>query len=333
MKQKFVIQWHITGRCNLRCKHCYMDEYNKDLERFDLIEIFNQIKAFLQDYNFIGHVNFTGGEPFLSEDLWELADLCEENGITFGILTNGTLIDEETAGKLRNYKKLRFIQFSLDGCAKTHDNIRGKGSFYKTAKAIKFVNACGIQTMVSFTAGKNNYKELAKVVRICRRLQVKRFWTDRLVPMGSNELDIMTNADFVKYLRVLDRESKKSSRLAKMGRNTTYVHTNRAMQFMCASSSEYYVCSAGKSLLAILEDGTLLPCRRLPMELGNLLVDNLNSIYCNSNIIRMLNGDCTPDECKNCFNVDKCAGGAKCITYAVSGDMNNKDNNCPFVNM
>ena len=41
MKQKFVIQWHITGRCNLRCKHCYMTEYNKDLEVDDLIEIFD----------------------------------------------------------------------------------------------------------------------------------------------------------------------------------------------------------------------------------------------------------------------------------------------------
>ncbi|MBR3825156.1 MAG: radical SAM protein [Lachnospiraceae bacterium] len=330
MKQKFVIQWHITGRCNLRCKHCYMVEYNKDLEEDDLIEIFNQIKAFLIGNNFTGHVNFTGGEPFLTEHLWGLMDLCEENEISFGILTNGTLIDEGIACKLQTYKKLRFIQFSLEGSAKTHDYIRGKGSFQKTAKAIKLVNTYGIQTMVSFTASKNNCKELAKAVRICRRWQVKRFWTDRLVPVGSNELDMMTNEEFFKYLRVLDRESKKSKLLARIGINTTYIHTNRAMQFWCSTSTDSYICSAGKSLLAILEDGTLLPCRRLPWELGNLLEDNLGNIYNKSNMVNVLKSDCTPDECKNCFNVKTCAGGAKCITYALKGDINHKDNNCPY---
>lgn len=331
MKQKFVIQWHITGRCNLRCKHCYMVEYNKDLEEDDLIEIFNQIKAFLIGNNFTGHVNFTGGEPFLTEHLWGLMDLCEENEISFGILTNGTLIDEGIACKLQTYKKLRFIQFSLEGSAKTHDYIRGKGSFQKTAKAIKLVNTYGIQTMVSFTASKNNYKELAKAVRICRRWQVKRFWTDRLVPLGSNELDMMTNEDFKKYLRVLDRESKKSKLLARIGINTTNVHTNRAMQFLCSTSTDSYICSAGKSLLAILEDGTLLPCRRLPWELGNLLEDNLSNIYDKSNMVNMLKGDCIPDECKNCFNAKICAGGAKCITYAIYGDIGHRDYNCPYV--
>ena len=258
-------------------------------------------------------------------------DLCEENDISFGILTNGTIMDEEIACKLQCYKKLRFIQFSLEGSARTHDCIRGNGSFQKTSKAIKLANKYGIQTMVSFTASKNNHKELAKVVRICRRLQVKRFWTDRLVPLGSNELDMMTNEAFLKYLRVLDRESKKSELFARIGGNTTHIHTNRAMQFLCASSSEFYVCSAGKSLLTILEDGTLLPCRRLPMKLGNLLEDNISNIYCKSNIIRMLSNDCTPDECKNCFNVNKCTGGAKCITYAINGDLGHRDYNCPYV--
>jgi len=331
MKQKFVIQWHITGRCNLRCKHCYMGEYNKDLELNEMIEIFNQIKGFLSSNNFIGHVNFTGGEPFLTEYLWELMDLCERNEISFGILTNGTLIDEKIACKLKRYKKLRFIQFSLEGSAKTHDYIRGKGSFQKTSKAIKLVNTYGIQTMVSFTASRYNFKELTKVVKICRRLQVKRFWTDRLVPLGSNELDMMTNEDFKKYLRVLDRESKKSKLLARIGINTTNVHTNRAMQFLCSTSTDSYICSAGKSLLAILEDGTLLPCRRLPWELGNLLEDNLSNTYDKSNIVNMLKSDCTPDECKNCFYTKTCAGGAKCITYAVNGDIEHRDYNCPYV--
>ena len=103
------------------------------------------------------------------------------------------------------------------------------------------------------------------------------------------------------------------------------------MQFLCSDSTEYYQCSAGKSLLAILEDGTLLPCRRLPIELGNLQEDNLIKIYEESNIISILNGDCTPSDCKSCFQVTKCAGGAKCITYAMTGNMEHRDYNCPYI--
>ena len=30
--QKFVLQWHITHKCNLRCKHCYQEDYSCDLD-------------------------------------------------------------------------------------------------------------------------------------------------------------------------------------------------------------------------------------------------------------------------------------------------------------
>ena len=331
MKEKFVVQWHITVRCNLRCKHCYIEDYDKDIKLNELIDIFEQIKEFLFVNEYVGHINFTGGEPFIAEYLWDLLDLCERNNISFGILTNGTLINQELVHKLQRYKKLKFIQFSLDGGAKIHDDIRGKGSFHKTAEAIRLVNAGDIQTMVSFTASKLNYMELRKVIRVCRRLGVKRFWTDRLVPMGSNELTIMSNKEFTKYLRVLNKEYKISEFFGKIGIVTTSIHINRAMQFMCSGSSQGYKCSAGKSLLAILEDGTLLPCRRLPVKVGNLFEDNLCDLYAKSDIINMLKGDCRPKECKECFNVDKCLGGAKCITYAIYGDIDHKDFNCPYV--
>ena len=50
--QKFVIQWHITDKCNLRCKHCYQEDYCNDLKIEQLEEIFKQIKNFFINNNF-----------------------------------------------------------------------------------------------------------------------------------------------------------------------------------------------------------------------------------------------------------------------------------------
>lgn len=326
MKQKLVIQWHITHACNLRCRHCYQEAYSKDLDVEDLENIFSQVQNYLRENNYIGHINFTGGEPLVSKHLWQLLDRCEKNNITFGILTNGTLMDTFTVEKLSQYKKLSFIQVSIDGVKATHDSIRGEGSFEKTMGGIKRLKKAKIQTMVSFTCSKSNHKELKDVIRLCEKAGVDRFWSDRLIPMGSNTLDIVSTEEYRDYMKILGDEARRAKKLPWI---RTRVHTNRALQFLCGCG-DMYECSAGKNLLTILADGTLLPCRRLPLELGNLVTDELENIIKNSEIIQELRADNIAEECKKCLMASKCKGGAKCLTYAVTGGFVGKDVNCPF---
>lgn len=328
MARKFVFQWHITHRCNLRCKHCYQEDYSEDLEPDNLEKIFNQIMDYIRKNHYKGHINFTGGEPFVSEHLWRLMDLCEENQITFGILTNGTLLTKERVEKLRHYEKLSFIQISIDGARKKHNSIRGEGNYEKAFAAMKRLKKAGIQSMVSFTLSKENKDELKKVIRICERAKIDRFWTDRLIPIGSNQLDILTTEEYQKCLDVLSHEIRRSERLFWI---KTTIHNNRALQFLCdcgKRKSSVYECSAGRQLLTILADGTLLPCRRLPIELGNLLTKTIDELVAQSEVIALLRKNTKPEECKGCLFQKQCRGGAKCLTYAVTGQMFGKDINC-----
>lgn len=330
MKQKFVFQWHITHKCNLRCKHCYQEEYCKDLEIDELIRIFHQIKEFLKKNKAIGHINFTGGEPLLSKHLWRLMDLSEKYQISFGILTNGVLIDKEVVKKLREYEKIRFVQVSIDGIEETHDNIRGAGNFAKAMEGLKLLRKAGIQTMVSFTLSKSNGNELKKVIRLCEKAKIDRFWTDRLIPMGNNSLDCLTTKEYGEILQLLGRESRRAKRLPWI---KTKVHTNRALQFMCCGSDNgIYECAAGKNLLAILADGTLFPCRRLPIKLGDLTTENISNIVENHELIHQLRSNKREKECQGCVFLCKCNGGAKCLTYAFTGQLQGKDLNCMVQN-
>jgi len=49
---EFYFQWHITNECNLRCKHCYHETYNKDgLSSKNLIKIGNHLCDALEKWN------------------------------------------------------------------------------------------------------------------------------------------------------------------------------------------------------------------------------------------------------------------------------------------
>ena len=321
-KIKHVLQWHILHRCNLRCSHCYQEDYGAELSFDELKRIFFQYKNFCTSLGFCGHINFTGGEPIISRHLFPLLDLCSEHNITFGILTNGTLITDEIAGKLGKYSGLSFVQISIDGTEKTHDSVRGNGNFRKAFEGADNLRAHGIQTMAAFTCHKRNYTELKDVIKTVRRKKIDRFWADRLIPMGSSTEDILTTDEYREVIRTLTHEHNRRTLLG-----NTNVHLNRALQFLEGGDC-FYQCTAGTTLLTVLADGTLLPCRRLPIPIGNCLETDMLELYRNSSLIAQLKEKRIPDECIACPKAEACRGGAKCLSYAVKGDHNIRDINC-----
>ena len=89
-----------------------------------------------------------------------------------------------------------------------------------------------------------------------------------------------------------------------------------------------YECTAGKILLTVMENDDLVPCRRMPIFVGNLLEENMYDLYKKIKIIKGLQKDTTPTECRSCEHSKLCAGGLKCLTYAIYGDLNHKDVGC-----
>ncbi|MBQ3918709.1 MAG: radical SAM protein [Oscillospiraceae bacterium] len=320
-KKKHVLQWHILHRCNLHCTHCYQDEHASELS-FDVLErLFRQYIDFCAEYGYKGHINITGGEPLLSEHLFPLLSLLEEYGMTFGLLTNGTLIDSTVTEKLAAFSRLSFVQVSIDGTRETHDSIRGAGNFDKAMAGLRLLHNAGIQTMAAFTCHRRNYKELRDVIKLARKAHADRFWADRLIPFGGNTEDILTTGEFREMLHVLSGERSRKTLF-----KGTQVHMNRAMQFL--GGGDYYQCAAGVSLLTLLADGTLLPCRRLPIPVGNCLEQDMRTLYRESKLIAQLCERNIPEECMPCPKAHLCRGGAKCLTYAVTGRFDGKDINC-----
>lgn len=333
--KKLIMQWHITNRCNKRCSHCYQEDYKgKEFSIDNLKEVVYEYLELLDEYNKItnqnikGQINITGGEPFIRKDIWELFDLFKEYNkyFDFGVLTNGSLLNEEVVKKLKSYNP-RIVQVSLDGSKETHNKIRGENSYNEVVKALKLLKKYNIYSLVSFTANNKNYKEFRKVVRIAKKYKASKVWTDRMVPIGAGnagEVKTLNKDEVVEYINLIRKEQKNLFNIF----SKTKISGERSLQFLNGVSSSYK-CSAGDGLIILLENGDVMPCRRLPIIAGNIEKTSLKEIYFNSEVFQNLRKfKEIPKGCSKCEFLDICNGGAKCIAYGVYGDYRNGDYGC-----
>ena len=327
MVKKFVLQWHLSENCNLKCLHCYQENHKPIQLEFDkLVIIYKQFKELLNKKKMKGHINITGGEPLCNPYLFKLLDLIKEDSdlITFSILTNGTLINEKIAKKIKSYNPL-YVQVSLEGGKKTNDYIRGKGTYKKVAEGIVNLRKENIFTSISFTATSLNYKEFPKVVRYARKYGVNNVWSDRFIPLGDSDKSLALNYEQTReYLEIMNKERNK---LKKVKNSNTTISMYRALQFQMTNDFAYG-CTAGDTLLTVMENGDLVPCRRMPITIGNLFDRNMYDLYIKSDVLKDLREKNIPDECINCEHSEVCHGGLKCLTYAMYKDLNHKDYGC-----
>lgn len=317
----FTLQWHITHRCNLRCTHCYQDDYSSFEDRASLERILDQYEALLKAYHWRGHINVTGGEPMAHPDLYWLLEEAAKRDITTGVLTNGTMIGLREAKRLRSCG-VDYVQVSLDGTEGVHEAIRGKGSFQRAVNGIYALRSQGLFTSVSFTAQRENRKELPKLARFCDEIGASKLWFDRvIIPADEDENNLsLTKDDFVKL-------SRKAARLSRHSCLTCV----RALQFIPCKQKVIYRCSAGHNLLVVLADGSVMACRRLPITVGNVNDSDLLTFYRTSPELIALRNAGIPDGCKGCEYVDACGGGARCVTYARTGRYDLPDPDCPLL--
>ncbi|MFO1432437.1 MAG: radical SAM protein [Candidatus Competibacteraceae bacterium] len=322
-----LLQWHITDRCNLRCAHCYQENYaGKELAFPELLRILRQYLELLERWrsqaggtNIRGHINVTGGEPFARRDFFDLLEVfaTERKRFSFAILSNGSFIDAGVARRLRLLRPA-FVQVSIEGVQATHDRIRGPGTFERTVAAIQCLVRQGIRTLISFTAQRGNFREFLEVCRLGQRLGVAKVWADRMIPWGSGAAgQVLTPEETREFCLLLWQARVERKRRWFV---CTEIASHRALQFLMGGGRPYH-CSAGDSLLAVLPNGEVLPCRRLPIMVGNALETPLTAIYYENAWLRALREHSGVSRgCEQCYYSRLCRGGLKCLAYALTGD-------------
>lgn len=103
----------------------------------------------------------------------------------------------------------------------------------------------------------------------------------------------------------------------------------RALYTLCKEDDTVgAMCSAGVSALTIMPDATIYPCRRLPIDIGNVLKEGIvhtwytSPLLCDLRDYRNYKG-----KCNNCEHILKCRG-CRSMAYIATGDYMQEDPQC-----
>ena len=170
---KPIVVWNMTNRCNLKCVHCYAEAEAYTAEGELTTEEAKRFIEDVADYN-ATVLLFSGGEPFMRDDLFELARYAKSLGLRPVISTNGTLITEEKA-RLAKEAGIMYIGVSLDGLKDVNDKFRGvDGAFERAVEGMKNCLKVGQKTGLRFTITKHNQDDLEGVLLKLKEIGVSR---------------------------------------------------------------------------------------------------------------------------------------------------------------
>lgn len=330
----FILQWHITERCNWHCKHCYREKDSvKELSLRKMCGIVLQYADLLKALNIPqrhGHLNIAGGEPFIRKDLFELLEFIHKHDkgrFRVDILTNGSFITKKNVYDLKSLG-VRGIQLSLEGMREVNDSIRGKGSFDIILEKARLLTDAGMPTAISFTLSKVNATEILPVLRLCETLGIQNLGIRRFVPLGrgkESQLGILSpkEQEEIYYLKKKLRSDliKRKIRLRISHGCEDGIFTDDICTPRCGVTD-------GR-VLVLFPNGDVLACRRLPIVVGNILEKSLLEIYFSSDKLWQLrNLNNAHPLCRKCRDFKSCYGGALCITHAYFNRLSLPDPQC-----
>ncbi len=277
-RMKHVIL-HVTERCTLRCKTCFVNKGGRDMR-------FEDARVIASRLGRVRWMDIGGGEPFLHPDLIALCGLFPESDLT--IPTNGQDPERigETVRELAALFKGRLtLAVSLDGFEAVNDAIRGPGTYRKALQTLELLRSIpGVTVKVNTVVCSATLPELVPFMRHVRSLRpdyhsllLVRGTPDdcaiTLPPLDDLEavtpeiLDILGTYSFGngKYspLRILKKRYQ---------RYLWHIHLKTLRTQRC-----WVPCKAPYLHRVVYPDGSLSLCELMP-PVGNLLEEPMETL-------------------------------------------------------
>jgi radical SAM protein with 4Fe4S-binding SPASM domain len=296
---------------------------------------------------------FSGGEPLLRHDIWKLAEYARGKGIQIALSTNGTLINPETAKKIKS-SGIGYAGISLDGAtADTHDTFRGvPGAFCRTVAAFRHCLDAGVRCGVRVTLTKENFPELGALIDLARNLGASRFCLYWLVPSGRGNENYsrlqLSPDEVVRALELIYRKAKEAD--------------SREMEFLTVDSPQDCIhllqsmeqdrsldlndakdlltslnggCSAGNRVANVDPLGNVYPCqfaRSSDFFIGNIRRQRFSDLWKDNAHPVLSQFRERParigGRCGSCRYMELCGGGCRVRARAINGNFLAEDPFC-----
>lgn len=157
------VQWEVTNRCNLHCKHCIPESGKPRPNELTTEEALQALRTFREAGAEL--IRFTGGEAFTRPDFTQLLRATAELGMEASVITNGTLLSDELLAEIGPY--VLELGVSLDGATSvSNDTVRGRGVYDKVIASLRRCAEHGIPTRLQVTVNRQNLSDLEQLATI-----------------------------------------------------------------------------------------------------------------------------------------------------------------------
>jgi len=274
-------QWHLTDRCNLRCRHCYQERFDAttDLEIDELRRLADRIVAAAPGPLTI---HLTGGEPLLLPGLDRLLRHLDGFGeaARLHVITNGTLTDPQALEALARCARLKTIKVSAESAdSAVNDRARGAGNLARVEEGISALRrVTGRPVVTMATIGRHNADGIARFAGWSRELGATGAIFERFVPLGRGRSMAADALDEEGWAGI----AATVAGLAGIAAGPAELAPYRAFRLGFETAGEASLagaeCNLGRDSMTLMPDGTVHPCRRLPEPMGNARFEEVERI-------------------------------------------------------
>lgn len=274
----YRVHFVLTHKCNLACAHCYQAEHDsEDLSTEEVFRVLGELAA-------LGVLELVlgGGEPLARRDFWEIFEEARRLRFLVTLYTNGTLIDEERAHRLKRMGVAR-VSLSLHGAeARTHDAfVRRPGAFDRINRAIDLLKAQSIHVVVKTSATVLNHREIPA---LRERYEGRRGTTLSV----NTRLFSKDDGDRSPQRLHIDEATERADvreRLLRMSRAEFDAILARAARAQASERAEQPPCQAARTTFAIHPGGDVTPCvQSAGQVMGNVRRRSLSDIWRESTV-------------------------------------------------
>ena len=316
--------WEFTLACNLRCTHCGSLAGNPRPNELTTNECFK----LCEDLAELGcpEVALMGGEPFLRDDWFSVSQCVKDLGMDLNFVSNGILIEKY----IEKISRLEpdVIGISLDGMKKSHELIRGDGTWEKTIGALELLKQNNIQTTIITAVSKINLNDSQKIKDFIFKKGIN--WQIQVAtPFGNFDKDqMLSKEEFYRTAEfIIDvRKQHLFEDLPIVGAHC-YGYFSEAF-----SDCTWEGCTAGFGSVGITSDGGIVGCLSMGNDRfieGNVRDESFIEIWENPDNFaynRKFNKAILGTNCSNCKHGEICKGGCNSVSYALT----NKFHNDPY---
>ncbi len=337
-----LIFWELTKRCNLKCVHCRAEAgevFREELSAGEIVKTIDEVAAFAKPI-----LVLTGGEPLYRSDIFDIARHAASKNLRVALATNGTLITNEIAQKIRETGIAR-VSISIDGADEiVHDSFRGiEGCFKAALRGAQALHEAGVEFQFNTTVTKRNVAQFERVVERARNEGAKALHVFMLVPVGCGaeiaDSDMLSAEEYEKVLHRLYELSRDTGFEVKA---TCAPHYYRIIRQRARAEGRKITfetdglsavtrgCLAGTGVCFISHTGDVQPCGYLPLVAGNILHTPIKEIWESSELFSGLRDfSKLTGKCGACEYVAFC-GGCRARAYFATGSPFDEEPYCQY---